>query len=70
VVYPVNPWHLPQIARIYAIQNGDIYPKFIRVGSALVVGVNATSLAKPMLGRLGAELIQRQVFSALNHGYT
>ncbi len=57
MIDPINPRHLAQIARIDAVENGDIDAIFIGIGAALVVGVDAADLAEPMFRRMAAELI-------------
>lgn len=43
----------------------QVYPAFIRVRAALMMGIDAAGLAKVVLGRAGAPGVETQVLGAL-----
>jgi hypothetical protein len=56
MVHSVADWHRAESVRINAFQASDVVPVRVGVGSAQVVGVDATDLAKVVLCSPGVEL--------------
>ena len=65
MVYPVIDRHISYKKGIHSVETADIVAIFIRVGSALMMGINTAVCTKVMFGGAGVELIQLQHAVAL-----
>ena len=50
MVLPIQHRHLIKVERAHPLQTGDIHAELVRIGAALVVGVNSATRAKEVLG--------------------
>jgi hypothetical protein len=67
VVHAVGDGHLREVEWADAVQAGDVDAVLVRIGPALVVGVDAAARAEEVLGRAGVESIARQGVLALKN---
>ncbi len=56
-----------ELGRVHALNPAHVYPVFIGVCAALMMGVNPTDLTKMVLRGVGPKAVARKVVRAANH---